>query len=127
MARKSNDRYAACDPRTKAHMDAATEYLTAQYGSVSAEWLSTLDMMAINLDLIYKAKDAVDAEGVTVTNRLGGTERHPLVKTIFDAQSQLHKCVAQLGCGPLAKGKVVKNEKESETVAQERLLEKILN
>lgn len=128
MARKRNDsRYADSDPRTRAHMDAALAYLEEQYGSVSAEWLSTLDMMALNLDLIFRAKDTVMDEGVLVNNRFGGTERHPLIKTIMDAQSQLHKCVAQLGCGPLAKGKVTKNEKESETVAQERLLDKILN
>lgn len=121
------ERYAAYDERAREQVENAVNYLTDQYGEVSPEWLGSLDMMAINFNLLYTSLDDVARDGITVTTRNGDTARHPALKVIVDSQVALSRLCKELGVTPYSRARISKNETESETVAQSRLLESILN
>lgn len=104
-------------------MSAICDYLTREYGQISPQWLPQLDALALNYDLLDEAREAVANDGIMVTNRFGGTERHPLLKTIFDAQVQIQKITNQMGLSPSAKGKIKRDGAEDDALLLQRLMD----
>ena len=120
-------RYDAYDQRAKEQVLNAVNYLLDTYGEVSDDWIGSLDMLAINYHLVYTSLDDIMSNGLTYMDRNGAPQRNPALKVMVDSQVALSRLTKELGVSPLSRARLQKNETESETVAQERLLNTILN
>lgn len=116
-------RYENTRPTTREHMHAITDYISAEYGEIPAEWVPQLDALALNYELLSQASETVQNEGLMVKNRFGGAERHPLLKVIFDAQVHIQKITNQLGLSPSARGKIKRDASDSDAAVLRELLD----
>ena len=53
-----------------------------------------------------KAKEQVAKDGLMVTNRFGGVDKHPLLGVIKDSNIQVVKIIHEFGLSPAASGKI---------------------
>ena len=117
-------RYANVTDATQDYMGDIIDYLIPEYGEVAPHWLGQLDSLALNYELLNLSWEQVDRDGITVTNRFGGVERHPCLKVIVDAQTQLQKLYNGLGLNPSARGKIREKGDGSD---EEKLIKQLLN
>lgn len=88
---------------TQQTMKAVEKYLAEKYGYVHAEWHSTLDILADNLDLLAECKASIKAHGIY--NAQTG-RKNPLIATVKDINATLLKVFQQLGLTPWSDSKI---------------------
>lgn len=123
----TSKRYTHYDVRAQEQLANVVNYLLDEYGKISMDWLGNLDQLALNYHLMFLAADALETDGLIVTSRLGDPMRNPAHKILVDAQTAINRLTKELGISPLSHARIAKNETESETVAQQKLLDSILN
>lgn len=113
MGKKQN-RYSAYSQPTRAFMNEVEAYLIRNYGEIQSHWRGQLDLLASQHDIYIKAKEQVANDGLMITNRFGGVDKHPLLSVIKDSFIQIQKTVNQFGLSPSAKGKIKADATEEE-------------
>lgn len=116
MAR--TNKYQEYSETTQQYMMVVEKYIKAKYGKIENQWLVLLRSLAINIECLMKAEEQIKQDGVMVTNRFGGMEKHPMLKQITDSTNQLVKLSREFGLSPNSIGKIKKAVDDKEEKPQ---------
>jgi len=64
---------------------------------IDDSWSAALTMIADNYHLYVKCRKTIAEDGLTVTDRFGTLQKHPLLKVQTDSQIQLVKLLLEFG------------------------------
>lgn len=123
MARKATTKYDSYAEETQQFMLATEAFLKKRYGKIEKHWEAQLQLLATNYDLFIQCKKQVNKDGLMITNRFGGLEKHPMLKQMTDSQIQMVKLVHEFGLSPNALGKL----KETEPDDSEDVIRDLIN
>ena len=88
------------------YMDLIIKYLEGVYGELDTVYKISLDMMAMNLDIMYNAVADLHKQGMIVTDPKERLVRNHSIQHFNNAQSYLIKLINQFGFTPVAKKKL---------------------
>lgn len=94
--------YSDYSNQTQLVLNNITNYLKNTFQKVNPEWQLTLDMLATNLDLYFKAKEEIREKGLMYEDRFGVMQKTPLIKVLQDACLRIEKYIGELGISPKA-------------------------
>lgn len=81
-------------------------YLKERYGKINDEWNGVIEILADNVELYLQCRNSIFQEGLMMTAKNGSPTRHPLIKTMMDAQIQVSKLLTEFGLTPRAAAKI---------------------
>ena len=98
-------------------MEAVEKFIVKKYGNIEPHWDGQLQLLATNYDLFSLATEQVRQDGLMITNRFGGREKHPMLRQITDSNIQCVKLIHEFGLSPSALGKIKDtNDEENEII-----------
>lgn len=112
MAKKSTSKYGTYTEETQQFMTSTEAFLKKKFGKIEKHWEAQLQLLATNYDIFIQAKNQVNKDGLMITNRFGGLEKHPMLKQMTDSNIQCIKLINEFGLSPKALGKI--NEKDTD-------------
>ena len=112
MAKKSTSKYETYTEETQQFMTSTEAFLKKKFGKIEKHWKAQLQLLATNYDIFIQAKKQVNKDGLMITNRFGGLEKHPMLKQMTDSNIQCIKLINEFGLSPKALGKI--NEKDTD-------------
>ena len=95
-------KYTEFSKNTQTFMTAVEKHLINKFGEIEPQWEGLLSMLATQYEIFFKCKNIIAKEGLMVENRFGAIDKHPLLKTLTDAQIQIVKLVAEFVISPKA-------------------------
>lgn len=104
------ERFANKDKRTIDYLCNLIDCLKEDYGKVSASWLISIDLIADQLDIYYRAMDDIDEKGLYHEDERGRTARNPQFLVMEHAAHFIVDLIKQFGATPLVKSKMRKLE-----------------
>ena len=117
MARKKASKYKQFSAPTQSFMEAVEKFIVKKYGNIEPHWDGQLQLLATNYDLFSLATEQVRQDGLMITNRFGGREKHPMLRQITDSNIQCVKLIHEFGLSPSALGKIKDtNDEENEII-----------
>lgn len=112
MAKKSISKYETYTEETQQFMASTEAFLRKKFGKIEKHWEAQLQLLATNYDIFIQAKKQVNKDGLMITNRFGGLEKHPMLKQMTDSNIQCIKLINEFGLSPKALGRI--NEKDTD-------------
>ena len=110
MAKRATTKYDSYTEETQQFMTSTEAFLKKKFGKIEKHWEAQLQLLATNYDIFIQAKNQVNKDGLMITNRFGGLEKHPMLKQMTDSNIQCIKLINEFGLSPKALGKI--NEKD---------------
>lgn len=105
MAKKSN-RYINYSSTTQDFMKTVDKFIVEKYGKIESHWIGQLDLLAANFEIFQQSKKHIEDDGLMITNRFGGFEKHPLLGQMKDSTIQCLKIINEFGLSPKSIGKI---------------------
>lgn len=124
MMAKKRSKYEEYTEQTQQFMNAVEKYLKVKYGKIEAHWDGQLQLLASNYDLYILAQEQVRQDGLMLTNRFGGQDKHPMLKQMSDSNAQVIKLIHEFGLSPSALSKIKDNKEDKE---EKLLIEQFVN
>jgi len=112
MAKRTVSKYDSYTEETQQFMVSTEAFLRKKFGKIEKHWEAQLQLLATNYDIFIQAKKHVNKDGLMITNRFGGLEKHPMLKQMTDSNIQCIKLINEFGLSPKALGKI--NEKDTD-------------
>lgn len=112
MAKRTVSKYDSYTEETQQFMTSTEAFLKKKFGKIEKHWEAQLQLLATNYDIFIQAKNQVNKDGLMITNRFGGLEKHPMLKQMTDSNIQCIKLINEFGLSPKALGKI--NEKDTD-------------
>ena len=98
--------------------------LIEKYGEVSDSFIVSLDLLAMNLEVLFKSKDEMNEKGMTETDKYRGEKKSGAMQAFFNAQNYIQKILNGFGFTPAAKSKIRENTDKQDV---QKLLENLVN
>lgn len=115
----TSKKYTEFSKNTQTFMNAVEKHLINKFGEIEPQWEGLLSMLATQYEIFFKCKNIIAKEGLMVENRFGAIDKHPLLKTLTDAQIQCIKLVAEFGISPKALRYMPQNEDNDDEFLEE--------
>lgn len=100
------------------------KYLTKDV-ELHENYILTLDLIADNLDMYYKAKEDILKNGFAIVNERNQTVKNPAVQIMNSTQQMITKLLSSFPAAPMTKVKI--NKLNSLIINSESELEEFLN
>lgn len=81
-------------------------------------WINSLDLLQINYDLLFAAKDDLDKNGNQCKDYRDRLIRNPAISIIINAQNNIMNILSRMGLNVLSKARVkqfLKDDKEADS------------
>lgn len=82
-------------------------FLIEKFGKINKEWEGAISMLEQNFDLFLKCKKALENDGLTVRDRFGNVQKHPLIKVMQDSNIQVLKLINEFALSPKSSKKII--------------------
>lgn len=102
----NKEKYSQYKEETQEFMENVEKFLVKKYDKINPEWQAQLDILATNYDMFLEAKRVIQHDGLSILNRFGGVEKHPLVNVMKDCNIQIIKICQNFGLNPYAKSRI---------------------
>lgn len=103
---KANEIYKDYDKRVQDYMQNVIDCLIQDYKVLPTSWRISLDLIAMNCDLIFKAKDDINKNGLLRTDDLKRTFKNQNFQILMNAQTAIVKLLSTFGLTPVSKSKL---------------------
>jgi len=100
------ERYSTYRPEIQEYMNYFVKSLSDKHGEVNETFIVSLDLLALNLDVMFKAVDEMKDKGMTETDKYRGEKKSGAMQAFFNSQNFIHKILANFGMQPMAKSKI---------------------
>jgi len=100
------EKYSQYKEETQEFMENVEKFLVKKYDKLQPEWQGQLNILATNYDMFLEAKRVIKHDGLSVLNRFGGVEKHPLVNVMKDCNIQIIKLCQNFGLNPYSKARI---------------------
>ena len=108
-------RYEKYRPEIKEYMSYVIDSLVDKYGEVYPHYLVSLDVFAMNLDIMMQAKEIFDKEGFQHNDHQGVQRKSGAVQAFNTAQQAALKIMDKFGLNPMAASRIKDNKFERDT------------
>ncbi len=105
-------RYEQYRPEIQEHMKYIVESLIERYGEVSEHYIISLDILAMNLDIMYNTKKEMDSKGFQHEDHQGVQRKAGWIQQFNTSQQAVLKIMHDFGLNPMAASKIKDNKKE---------------
>lgn len=100
------ERYSSYRDEIQEYMKYFIKSLADKQGEVNETFILSLDLLALNLDVMFKAVDEMKDKGMTETDKYRGEKKSGAMQAFFNSQNFIHKILANFGMQPMAKSKM---------------------
>lgn len=69
-------------------------------------WTTSLDLLQINYDLLYSAKEDIDKNGKQTTDYRDRLVRNPSIQILLNAQNNIMNILSRMGLNVLSKARI---------------------
>lgn len=80
--------------------------LVEKYGEVNESFIPSLDMLAFNLEVMFKSLDEMKEKGMGEIDKYRGEKKSAAMQSFFNSQNYIHKLISYFGFTPMAKSKI---------------------
>lgn len=102
---KAKEIYSNYDKRTQEYMQNVIDCIEQDYKHIPSSWRITIDLIAMNFDMLLEAEKDIHKRGLIVKNKYNST-KNPNIQVFNSAQSQIMKYLSTFGLTPLSKTKL---------------------
>jgi phage terminase small subunit len=99
------------------YMKYVEDSLMDKYGEIYPHYLVSLDTLAMNIDIMLKAKESFDNEGFHHADHAGVQRKSGAVQIFNTAQTAALKIMSQFGLNPMAEARMKTNKVERSIAA----------
>jgi len=117
-------RYSGYRDEIQEYMNYIVESLLDKYGEVYPHYIVSLDVLAMNLDIMFQAKETFKNEGFQHADHQGKQRKSGAVQAFNTAQQAAMKIMNQFGLNPMSASKIKDNKTERDT---KNYLEDLMN
>lgn len=89
--------------KTVEQMHRLIQSLEDNYGDVDQAWITSLDLIAMNYDLLYQAYDDIKETGNTATASKGRLSKNPSISIFMNAQNNIQNILSKNGLTLMSK------------------------
>lgn len=104
------NRYKSYRSEIQEYMKFFVSNLVEKYGEVNESFIVSLDLLAMNLEVLFNAKDEMKDKGLTENDKYHGDKKSGSLQAFFNAQNYIHKLIASFGFTPSSKSKIRENQ-----------------
>lgn len=76
------------------------------FSEYDAAWTTSLDLLQINYDLLYSAKEDIDKNGKQTTDYRDRLVRNPSIQILLNAQNNIMNILSRMGLNVLSKARI---------------------
>lgn len=102
-------RYKDKRPEIQEYMTMLVESLKSKYGEVPDEFIISLDLLVMNLDVLFDSVKEIQEKGMTDTDKYRGEKKSAAAQAFWNSQNYITKILSQFGWSPAAKSKIREN------------------
>lgn len=102
-------RYKDKRPEIQEYMSMLVESLESKYGEVPDEFIISLDLLVMNLDVLFDSVKEIQEKGMTDTDKYRGEKKSAAAQAFWNSQNYITKILSQFGWSPAAKSKIREN------------------
>ena len=106
------ERYANYREEIRSYMEYVEESLLDKYGEIYPHYLVSLDTLAMNMDIMFKAKETFDKEGFNKIDHQGMIRKSGAVQVFNTAQQAALKIMNSFGLNPMAEARIKTNKSQ---------------
>ena len=110
--KKFEDRYKKYPQEIQEYMSYVKDSLIDKYGEIYPQYLVSLDTLAMNLDILMKAKKDIDENGFHHKDFKGFDRKSGSVQIFNTAQVAALKIMNNFGLSPMAEARIKTNKNE---------------
>lgn len=91
------------------------------FSDFDSAWINSLDLLQINYDLLYAAKDDIDKNGKQCKDYRDRLVRNPSISILLNAQNNIMNILSRMGLNVLSKVRVkqlMKEESEKDSFSE---------
>lgn len=103
---KAKEIYSNYDKRVQEYMQNVFDCLVQEYKAIPSSWRISLDLIAVNIDLIFKAQDDLAKNGLLRQDKFGRTFKNQNFQVLMNSQTAVLKLLAAFGLSPMSKSKL---------------------
>lgn len=118
------ERYSKYNEDIQKYMDYIVDSLFDKYGEVYPHYLISMDVLAMNLDIMMQAKGIFDKEGFHHGDHNGVQRKSGAVQAFNTAQQAALKIMNNFGLSPMSASRIKDNKLERDT---QNYLEDLIN
>lgn len=89
--------------KTVEQMHRLIQSLEDNYGDVDQAWITSLDLIAMNYDLLYQAYDDIKETGNTAPGSKGRLSKNPSISIFMNAQNNIQNILSKNGLTLMSK------------------------
>lgn len=109
------ERYKKYNGEIQSYMAYVIDSLIDKYGEVSPHYLISMDVFAMNLDIMMQAKEIFDKEGFEHADFSGIKRKSGAVQAFNTAQQAALKIMNNFGLSPMSASRIKDNKVERDT------------
>lgn len=83
-----------------------TIFLIAGGKKIDDEFVPSLDLLALNYDLLFKAKADIDKNGAYITDQSNRSTKNHQIQTLFSAQNIINQILKSFPTNPTSKARI---------------------
>lgn len=103
---KAKDIYKDYDVRTQEYMQNVIDCIKQDYNIIPSSWRITIDLIAMNFNMLLQAEDDIRTRGLMVQDDYGRTVKNPNLQAFNTSQNQIAKYLSTFGLTPISKTKL---------------------
>jgi phage terminase small subunit len=105
-------RYSNYRSEIQEYMKYVVESLIERYGEISEHYIISLDILAMNLDIMYNTKKEMDTKGFQHEDHQGVQRKAGWIQQFNTSQQAVFKIMHDFGLNPMAASKIKDNKRE---------------
>lgn len=94
------------------YMTMLVNTLDEKYSGVPESFIISLDLLAFNLDVLFKSMDEMKEKGMTETDKYRGEKKSGSMQAFFNSQNYITKILASFGFSPASASKIRESHDE---------------
>lgn len=106
------ERYKDYKTEVQEHMHYVINSLNERYGFIPDHYIISLDLLAMNLDIMYSTKKEMDEKGFQHTDHQGVERKAGWIQQFNTSQQAVMKIMHDFGLNPMSASKIKDNKKE---------------
>ena len=92
------------------------EALIDKYGYVDKSFIISLDLLAMNLEVLFESKKEMKEKGMSENDKYRGEKKSSSLQAFFNAQNYIHKLIGNFGFTPISSSRIKENKDERDVV-----------
>lgn len=108
------NRYADYDPKIIEYMGSIIGALDEKYSGVPDGYIVSLDLLAMNLKILFASMEEIKEKGMTDTDKYRGEKKSSAMQAFWAAQNYIHKILASFGFTPAARSRIKENQDKAD-------------